>query len=207
MRLPETNPSVDEERVVSTPRVRAAGYAGRMRKLVCRAHHEVLEAVFGVEIGGLGGARRSARGARCRGRRRFPRRLGLLAQSLVELPADSRWHRRFAGFVLQRLENQVEVMRGNPLCEELIGDAEHDRIALDAAKLNRLQPGLEVFRRQVHLEAVQSLFPQSFHRHETPKKGAIQRRHPQAIHTSRGRAILNLVHQLPSTWRPPTGVF
>jgi hypothetical protein len=96
--------------------------------------------------------------------------LGLLAERFVELPTNLRRHCRIACCALQGFEDHVEVVRGNPLCKELIRNAQHDRIALDATELNRLQPGFEVLSRQVRLEAAERLFPQLFHRHKTPKK-------------------------------------
>jgi len=122
--------------------------------------------------------------------------LRLLTQGFIELPANLRRHLGVAGFALQGLEDHVEIVSGNPLCKELVGNPKYDGIALDAAELNRFEPGLEVLSRQVRLEAAQSLFPQSFHRHQVPKKHAIQRSRPQAIHTSLGRAIQTLFTNL-----------
>ena len=208
MGLAEADTTIDEERVVAPAGVGAASDAGGVCELIGRPDDEVLEAVFRVEVRGLRGAWRRPRLRRSRRGDRLARGLRLFAERFVELPANLRRDRGVARLALKSVEDHVEVVRRDPLCEELIGDPQHDRIALEASELNRLEPGLEVLRCERCVFRLSRACSHSRSIVTNPQKARTSPlSSPSCPHSETGRVIQSLFHQLPPTWRPPTGVF
>src|SRR4051812_22237025 len=158
MRLAETDAAVDEQRVVARARIAGRSIGCCVRQLIRRTDDERLEAVLWVQI------RRRARRFRLALRRRRFDAFGApirFDQVLVDLPVDlDVLNRRLRA---QRLQQQVEVVRADPVRIKAVRDTDPQTLAVEAVEADRAEPSLVVLRGETLAQVVQRSRPMFHH--------------------------------------------
>ena len=175
--LPQTDPAVDVERVISARRLIRDGGCGGMGELIARAHDERVECVARMEPVARGDRRRpfgrvrqggGAAWCGCGGDRSAGR--GQLGSPVRRWRLSGGDGRRLAARKTQpevaaiqfvcRLVDEVQIVLTDPVCEQEARDLDFQIPPVERKLLRRSEPGVEALGVDLALEAGEDSIPE-----------------------------------------------